>query len=417
MMNWKEKITGALTARYFATASNEEDRGYLRVRSSILFPDFDTAPPDEKESYLEAAELLEHKGIVKLHWEKHGRGERLKTLNCENFEALFEETNNPYPKQEVAKIRNMLDTKIANMRKTRATESIITLLRYFSINFGLREIGQGLNQKTMEEFVRFLEFSCDSENLKKITIRALSIQLFSDSKHLENLISLCAPLLARSQSTMQFQHLILPERSYPETMISGKLVFELKSAKSPMVNSEGLVLNIPLESAEAFGAIKPCFEKNEKTVLTVENKETFFALGSPRNNDEYENSSRYDCFLYTGGYPNRAVSILIKILATSGFTFYHAGDLDPDGILILQNIGDIAEKPVSPVRMDANTFDQYLPWARTLSKPTLNQIKKIREETKTIPELAGLLRRIEETSLGVEQEIVDYRSGGGETGE
>jgi hypothetical protein len=59
--------------------------------------------------------------------------------------------------------------------------------------------------------------------------------------------------------------------------------------------------------------------------------------------------------------------------------------------------------------MDAATFDQYQPWARYLTKPMLNQIRKIREETKSVPELAGLLRRIEETGMGEEQEIIEYR--------
>ena len=59
--------------------------------------------------------------------------------------------------------------------------------------------------------------------------------------------------------------------------------------------------------------------------------------------------------------------------------------------------------------MDAATFDQYQVWARSLTKPMLRQIEKIREETKALPGLTDLLRRIEETGLGVEQEIVDYR--------
>jgi hypothetical protein len=75
----------------------------------------------------------------------------------------------------------------------------------------------------------------------------------------------------------------------------------------------------------------------------------------------------------------------------------------------LQNIQDIAGKPVTPVRMDAETFDQYSAWGRSLTMPMLRQIEKIREETKAIPCLAALLRRIEETGLGVEQEIIDYR--------
>ena len=78
-------------------------------------------------------------------------------------------------------------------------------------------------------------------------------------------------------------------------------------------------------------------------------------------------------------------------------------------MLILQHVQDLAEKPVTPIRMNAATFDKYRTWARTLTKPMLRQIEKIREETKAIPGLADLLRRIEETSLGVEQEIVDYR--------
>jgi hypothetical protein len=117
----------------------------------------------------------------------------------------------------------------------------------------------------------------------------------------------------------------------------------------------------------------------------------------------------FDCFLYVGGYSNRATAEMIKILAISNFIFYHAGDLDPDGILILQHIQELAGRPVTPLRMDAATFDKYQDWARPLTKPMLRQIEKIREETRCNPELAGLLRRIEETGMGMEQEIIDYR--------
>jgi hypothetical protein len=153
----------------------------------------------------------------------------------------------------------------------------------------------------------------------------------------------------------------------------------------------------------------PLSEKKEKTVLTIENKETFFALGSPQKTYAGKNIYGYDCFLYVGGYSNRAAAALVKTLASSGFSFHHAGDLDPDGILILQHVQDIAGKPVTPFHMDAETFDSYRPWARKLTKPVLRQIEKIREETRAVPALSGLLRRIEETGLGVEQEIIDYR--------
>ena len=410
MTAWENKIIAAFIDHYFAfVPETGEDRRTLRLRSSILFPNFETAHPDEKDSYHEAAESLERKGIVKLRWEKRGKGERLKTLSCENFEALFAQAGKPHPRTEAEKIKALLGEKAAALKEARVAEKVITLLEFLSQHFSPREIGQGLNQQTIEELIRLLEFSCDNAQLEKITTRALSILLYNDSKRLENLLALCAPLLLRVQKAGYAPDFSFPERSYPETMISGKIIFEFKNSNTPMINAEGLILNLPLESALAIGSIKPILEKSEKKALTIENKETFFALGSPQNSGASENFSRYDCFLYTGGYPNRAAAALIKTLAFSGFTFYHAGDLDPDGVLILQNIQEIAERPITPIRMDAATFDQYRKWARPLTKSTLRQTEKVRKETRAIPEIAGLLWRIEETSLGVEQEIVDYR--------
>jgi hypothetical protein len=233
--------------------------------------------------------------------------------------------------------------------------------------------------------------------------------LYRDSKRLEDLIGLCDILFSREQKNSLPVSLAFLDRSYPETLIAGKIIVEFKNNETPMINSGGHILGLPLQSAEEIKIIQPVSEGKEKTVLTIENKETFFALGSPPKCGTNHLLSRYDCFLYIGGYSNRAAVTLIKKLAASDFSFYHAGDLDPDGILILQQIQDIAEKPVTPVRMDAATFDEYFPWGRALSKPILRQMEKIRDKTKAIPGLAGLLQRIEETGLGVEQEIIDYR--------
>jgi hypothetical protein len=417
MTSWEKKIIDEFISHYFDSAPETgEDRSVLRVRSSMLFANFDSSDPDEKISYLEAAESLQQKGIIKLNWEKRGRGERLKTLSCENFEKLFEEQGRPYPKTEAEKIRAMLGEKVKAIRESTLpdrdavqTEKITAFLEYLSLRFGPREIGQGIDQRTIEDIIRLLEFCSGSAQQEKLTTRALSILLYRDSKHLENLLTLCSPLLSRAQKTVITPDLTFLERSYPETMIAGKIIIQYKNQEPPLVNAGGHIIGLPLESAEAIEAIKLISEQKEKTVLTIENKETFFALGSPQKRGTNELLSMFDCFLYVGGYSNRATVGMIKVLAISNFIFYHVGDLDPDGILILQQIQDVAEKPVIPVRMDVATFDQYKAWARPLTKPMLRQIEKIREETRCNPELAGLLRRIEETGMGVEQEIIDYR--------
>jgi hypothetical protein len=414
MTNWERKIIDEFIIHYFdSVPGTGEDRSVLRVRSSMLFQNFDMSHPDEKESYLEAAESLQQKGIIKLNWEKRGRGERLKTLNCENFEKLFEEVGRPYPQTEADKIRAMLGEKVKALRELTLpdrdavqTEKTITFLEFLSLHFGPREIGQGIDRHAMEGFVRLLEFCSGPARREKVTTRALSILLYRDSKRLENILSLCSPLVSHAQKTVPVPDLSFLERAYPETMIAGKIIIQYKNQNPPLVNAGGHIFGLPLESAEAIEAIRLVSEQKEKTVLTIENKETFYALGSPQKHGK--DLSHYNCFLYIGGYFNRAAAALVKTLALSGFSFYHAGDLDPDGVLILQQIQDVAERPVIPVRMDAATFDQYQAWARSLTKSMLHQIEKIREETR-IPELAGLLRRIQETSMGVEQEIIDYR--------
>jgi hypothetical protein len=135
-------------------------------------------------------------------------------------------------------------------------------------------------------------------------------------------------------------------------------------------------------------------------VLTVENKETFYALaGTP--------PVRYDAVLYAGGHPNRAVRALVGVLAASGFAFYHAGDLDIDGILILQELAAMAGKPVTPVRMDSATFEQYRCYGRCLDASMLRRASLISGETRNLAGIGELIDLITETGLGVEQEIID----------
>jgi len=419
--NWKKKIIHALISHYFASASDAgEDRSSLRIRSALFFPDFESAAPDEKKAYLEAVEYLERKKVIKIRWENRSKGEHLKTITCENFEKLFREAGRPFPRTEAEKTRAMLGAKVQVLKGSltdmkgdkEQAEKVITLLEFLSRHFGLREIRQGLNQKIMDDLVRLLEFHFKPSQLEKITSRALSILLYQDSKHLEDLPAFCNHLFARLQKTIPIPDITFMVRSYPETLISGKIIIQYKNFQTPLHNANGHIVGFPLETVEKIAAIKPIrrwsIKPPAKTVLIIENKETFYALGTPQKHKANKHL-QYDCFLYAGGYPNRAVVALIKILAASQFTFYYAGDMDPDGILILQHIIDFAGKPITPVKMDAATFDQYRHWARTLTKPMLSQMERIREETKALPGIQNLIQRIEETGLGVEQEIVDYR--------
>jgi hypothetical protein len=175
-----------------------------------------------------------------------------------------------------------------------------------------------------------------------------------------------------------------------------------------MDNAAGTIIGLPLASITRIRKIEPLGETGTAappSVLMVENKETFYALAGTRARDG-ENRSRYDAILYTAGHPNRAVRALVGVFAASGFAFYHAGDLDIDGVLILQELTDMAGKPVMPVRMDGETFEQYRCYGRRLEASMLRRASLVREETRNLPGIGELVDLIEKTGLGVEQEII-----------
>jgi hypothetical protein len=211
------------------------------------------------------------------------------------------------------------------------------------------------------------------------------------------------------------QGIIIPElsfldRSFPETSIAGKITINIEGSQV-LNNESGSILTLPLITIQKITSIAGCQPESPTgktlSVLMIENKETFFTFAA--------STCKYNCLLYVGGHPNRAVRALVTILAKSGFTFYHAGDLDPDGILILQelqgivyNAGIVTGKTVTPVYMDALTFDTYLKHGRKLEPSILQRINLIKDKTRALPGITELIRKIEKTGKGIEQEIIEY---------
>jgi hypothetical protein len=102
------------------------------------------------------------------------------------------------------------------------------------------------------------------------------------------------------------------------------------------------------------------------------------------------------------------VNSIVRVLSKAGFDFFHAGEVDPDGILILQDLHKNAKKPVTPVCMDPATFHKYRKHGRKLEISMLNNIRLINETIRSVNGIEDLLSLIESTGLGIEQELIDY---------
>jgi hypothetical protein len=428
MTAWEKRIVGVFAERYPVSAAasivapdaasgktGEDDREVsdrklrlLRLRPDRVFPGFEQASPDERESFLEAAESLERRGVLSLVWARHRKGEAIRSLTCRNPELLFELAGKPSPRTVAEAVREAARPFAAGN----------ALFSFLTENFTPQDAAAGIDVTAVTDLARLSGFFSGEgvpalsrpDGIRGITPRALSVALYRDSKRLETVIDLFAPLLNRARRLgVAVPDFAFLDRAVPETYIAGKVVlcFDEYNARNappetaPLVNATGSILALPLGTILKLRAIAPVEEKATPSVLMIENKETFFALS--------ESLPDYTCFLYTGGHPNRAVQALAALLARSGFTFSHAGDLDPDGILIMQELGNITGKRVTPVGMDAATFDRYRDCGRKLEPTMLRRIRLITPETRSLPGVQELIQRIEAVGVGVEQEIIDYR--------
>ena len=321
---------------------------------------------------------------------------------CRDPELLHELAEKPSPKTTAENVRAAARTIATGTGSKEAA-----LFSFLSQHITPLDAAGGIDLRALTDLARLTRFLFDEaeprrEKFRGITTRALSVTLYGDSKRLEALTNLFNPLLARARR----QGITLPDfsfldRSYPETFIAGNIILDFDGA-AESINAGGNILGLPLETILKLRRLRP--GEGEASVLTIENKETFFALAQA-----VPALPGYSCFLYVGGHPNRAVRALVLLLAESGFRFSHAGDLDPDGILILQELAAMAGKPVQPLRMDTATFDRYRGCGKKLEPAALKRTALIGKEIRSLPGMAALVKRIEETGLGVEQEIIDYR--------
>lgn len=142
-------------------------------------------------------------------------------------------------------------------------------------------------------------------------------------------------------------------------------------------------------------------------MLCIENKETFYALSAAFIHTFFKS---FDVLLYTGGYANKAVLSVLKTFYQSGFSLYHAGDLDPDGILIFQNLYEELDGKITPVFMNVHIFNFYEQYGRKLNQQIISRTKLIKPSIRSISDMQNLIELIEQTGIGIEQEIIDYNN-------
>lgn len=402
MTPWERNILEALAGRFPRSAQASGGRA-LRMSAARAFPELDRRRPDEYESFLEAAESLERKGIVSLSWAGRSRGEELAAITLIDETAMHDALGRASPAASASLSRDAAREEAASM-----PAASLAFFRWLSENLSAKD----LDPDTLEplpgtvadaaRLARALEPVASGTRPAPLT-RALSVELFSDSKRVERVLRALQGSLSRASSSgIALPPFELVDRSYPETFVAGALSFAVAGG-SRIENPSGLAIGFPFATVSSFERVN-AISRGAGRLLGVENKESFFDLASRLSSG----SLPFDALLYAGGHPNRAVQSLVRLFAASGWALFHAGDLDPDGILILQELSDSAGMPVVPWLMDRATFDRYRSSGRPIDAESHRRASLVRDDTRSRSGLGDLLEAILAAGVAVEQEIIAY---------
>ena len=157
--------------------------------------------------------------------------------------------------------------------------------------------------------------------------------------------------------------------------------------------------DIPLAfSSESISGISR-FEIRDHDFMTVENLTSC-------NRIRRENTF----FQYLSGYHNTAKQHLLMKIAEDnmgdgkGLCFYHFGDIDPDGFLILEHLKRDTGIGFKPYRMGIQQLDQYAKFARPLEKNDVTKAENMLDAGIYPDEMKYML----EQGRKLEQEIISW---------
>jgi len=377
-----------------------------------------------KNDFLDAVEELVSAKILSARWKRFREGDELAALYLEDARAMFSALEMQSPEE---KARGMLSL-VAGPGWAGGSSPV--RLAELAAYLGPRlEAGHPVPVSSVDELSDLGRlFSLAREEAAALPIRALSIRLYGDSKRLERLLPV-ADRLSRAVWGAPISEELGLGRSYPEVSFAvlGSIRF---SGSESSWRCNGQILTLPLASVRLIKEVAP--ERGEMAtadpplnrsaaVLSVENKETFHVLASrlpgscarrsstaPEARSEATEASLpvgIAAILYTAGHPNGAVTAMLRHFAAAGARFYHYGDLDPDGILILQEIQAAVAAPVVPYLMTVSVYRRFARHGYPLDQTQRARLAQLDPNTQA--ELRELAREIGKTGVGVEQEIID----------
>lgn len=376
-------------------------RQSFAVEPSKIFDQYedDFADVDEVKNFEQEVALLQKAGFVEIV----SSGNRIAKIIAVDTENVWNQ------------IRGILGVKEKKVLQQESLDFYASCLEKHVVisdfcKSQIERIEQGKKESypldTAKGIVAFLDYILN--NQQEILERELSIEVAHDSKAWEKSYrsQVCKilresgafdELSSQESDSNEFEKKILeelnvyPNPSYVHFKGNAKIFFDNGDMISVLRDRP---LALPSTILNSITKI----EIAEKVLMTVENLTSFNRV---QHNDTF--------FVYLSGYHNTAKRKFIQLvkLQNESLEFYHFGDIDPDGLLILENLKQKTGIDFKPYCMSVDLLKQYEKYCKPLVENDQIKADGLIKSGKYIETVQYML----DNNVKLEQEIISWNEG------
>jgi len=373
-------------------------RQSFAVEPSKIFAQYedDFADVDEVKNFEQEVTLLQQADFV----ESVYSGNRIAKILAVDTENVWNQ------------IRGILGVKEKKVLQQESLDFYASCLDKHSVISGfcktqIERIEQGKKESypldTAKVIVAFLDYILN--NQQEILERELSIEVAHDSKLWEKSYrsQVCKilresgafdELASQELDPKEFEKKILeelnvyPNPSYVHFKGNAKIFFDNGDVMSVLQERP---LALPSTILNSITKI----EIAEKVLMTVENLTSFNRV---QHNDTF--------FVYLSGYHNTAKRNFIQLVKqqNESLEFYHFGDIDPDGLLILENLKLKTGIDFKPYCMSVDQLKQYARYCKPLVENDRVKADGLIKSGKYVE----IAQYMQDNNVKLEQEIVSW---------
>lgn len=328
----------------------------------------------EYENIHSAMRELEEQGLIHIVWKKGKENHIISkvVLNLEQLDRAYHYVKR-IPKAELVASNIAMLEKYRSIYDTPVCQRFITYLwERLCAHQSVKEYMDLEDCRKTEQLFKGI-FAIE-RNQRQCYIREFSIEVFHDSKVLENISSRIGKIFQNFGDGFGEKEIaeILAEYGIYHTpnyvYLKGGVSFAIKDTE---FNVGSLKQGIGI-SGDDLSEIRFCDMSAVKRVLTIENLTTFFRWEEPES-----------LIIYLGGYHNSIRRTLLKAIyaALPDAEYYHFGDIDVGGFEIYRDLCEKTKIPFRMYRMDLDTLVLYQKYGKELTENDRVRLEKILERT------------------------------------